>query len=70
VQPTIYAPLAVKNLSPKRGIAGITIVSDMDYLGASWFYDWSHSWDDGYTGCAPMMRSDSRCRMRGFCGDC
>jgi hypothetical protein len=33
VQPTVYAPLAVKNLSPKRGNAGTSYVSDFDYLG-------------------------------------
>ena len=37
VAPTTYAPLAVKNLSPKRGLTG-GFVSDFDYLGATWFY--------------------------------
>lgn len=44
VQPSVYAPLAVKNLSPKRGSAGITYVSDYDYLGVTWFYNWGPDW--------------------------
>lgn len=44
VAPTTYVPLAVKNLSPKRGSAGTTYVSDYDYLGVTWFYNWGPDW--------------------------
>jgi hypothetical protein len=44
VTPTTYAPLAVKNLSSKRGFAGASYVSDLDYLGATWFYGWGPDW--------------------------
>ena len=44
VTPTTYAPLAVKNLSSKRGCAGASYVPDLDYLGATWFYGWGPDW--------------------------
>jgi hypothetical protein len=46
VQPTVYAPLAVKNLSPKRGAALAEYVSDLDYQGVTWFYNWYHTHAD------------------------